>query len=339
MITADDTDFHDCDPREWRWAETQPIIFSVPEARILGNLYVTTRPNLGVALSTVGIAQGMCLTSQEMEFSDAQMHLPCPDSFRKFDLENGLSMEVLDAPRTYRMTYAYKGGDECSADLTFRGLHEPYDCMDPDQNPLLAEEHGKSFDARLGDQWGNSGIGGDFPNGHYEMIGHITGELILRGKRYEVSCFEGNDHTWSRRTEVSRRAVCFLTAAFGEDYGIHLAVPMDIVNGDTVYEKLRFGYVLEDGEVYGLVDARVEGTTTGMLPTGAAVEATDVRGKVHRFTGYAVAGHPFDNFNPSHICFQSLMRWECNGRVGHSEMGNIFGREFLHSRLSKHARG
>jgi hypothetical protein len=114
---------------------------------------------------------------------------------------------------------------------------------------------------------------------------------------------------------------------------------MDIVNGEIVYEGLRFGYVMEDGEVYGLVGARVQGATTGMLPTGATVEATDVRGKVHKFSGYAIAGHPFDNFNPSHICFQSLMRWECNGRIGHSEMGNIFGREFLHAKLSKHARG
>ena len=334
MITAKDTEFHPSDPAEWRWTETQPIIFNVPEARIMGNTYVAIRPNLGVALSTICLAQGMCLTAQDVAFSDAQMHLPAPKTFTNFELANGLKMDVIDPPRVYRHRYQYQGGDQCSLELTFRGLHQPFDCMDPEMNPLLEKPEGHAYDARLGDQWGNKLAGDQYPNGHYEMIGHITGELILRGKRYEVNCFDGNDHSWSRRTEASRRAVCFLTAAFGEDYGVHLAVTMEVKpDRTTVYEGLRFGYVLDQGEVFGLVDAKVEGTTTGLLPTGAHVVATDVRGREHRFSGYAIAGHPFDNFNPSHICFQSLMRWESGNRVGYSEMGNIFGREFLHERL------
>lgn len=114
---------------------------------------------------------------------------------------------------------------------------------------------------------------------------------------------------------------------------------MDIVEGKTIYEDVRFGFVMEDGETYGVTECRIEATEVGLMPTYAWVTVTDVRGKVHRFSGGAIAGHPWDNFNPSHIAFQCLMRWESSdGRVGFSEMANIFGREFLSAKLSPSAR-
>lgn len=340
MITDRDSDYHASDPAEWRWTETTPLIFSVPDAQILGNLYVASRPNLGVALSSIAIAQGICRQAYEVDFSDAQMHLPAPDNFTGYELENGLRVDVTDPPRGYRFRYAYKGGDECALDLTFRGIHRPFDCNDPAENTLLAAPEGHAYDSRLGDQWGNKSTDERYPSGHFNTIGHVTGELILRGRRYDVNCYDCMDHSWSRRTEVSRRAVSYLSACFGDDYGVHMAVPLDLVRGETVYEGLRFGFVVEDGETHGLVSARVEGSTTDLLPMGCWVETTDVRGKVHRFSGVAIAGHPYDNFNPSHIAFQSLMRWETpDGRVGFSELANIFGREFLAARLSRHGRG
>jgi hypothetical protein len=339
MITAKDCAYHANDPAEWRWTETTPLIFSIPEANIVGNLYVASRPNLGVALSVVAIAQGICRQAWEIDFSDSQVHLPAPKDFTNYTLENGLSVEVTEAPIEYRFRYAYKGGDECSVDLTFRGIHRPFDCEDPAENPLLEKPEGHAYDSRLGDQWGNRVGTATYPSGHFNTIGRTTGHLVLRGKRYEVDSYDCMDHSWSRRTEVSRRAVAYLSACFGADYGIHMAVPLDLVNGETVYEKMRFGFVVENGETYGLVSAEVHGSTVELLPMACWVTATDVRGKVHRFSGAAVAGHPFDNFNPSHIAFQCLMRWQSeDGRVGYSELANIFGREFLHARLSRSAR-
>ena len=91
--------------------------------------------------------------------------------------------------------------------------------------------------------------------------------------------------------------------------------------------------------IFSVPEARMGGATCEMLPTACWLEATDVRGKVHRMTGAAIAGHPYDNFNPSHIAYQCLMRWETpEGLVGHSELANIFGREYLAAHLSRHAR-
>lgn len=337
MITAKDSDFHARDPQNWRWTETTPLIFSVPEARILGNLYVAARPNLGVALSAIAIAQGFCRQPYEMDFSDAQMHLPCPSKFTKYRLENGLSVEVTSAPKEYRFIYEYAGGG-VSLDLTFRSLHEPFDLTDPAENAMAAKPAGATYDPRFGDQWGNPNTDPRFPSGHYEMIGHVTGELELRGRRYKVDCYDCMDHSWGRRTEVSKRAVSFLTAVLSPNYALHLAIPLDIVNGETVYDGFRFGFVVEDGQTYSVIDAKVEATGTDMLPMSCRVVATDVRGKVHELTGAAIAGHPWYNFNPSHVCFQSLMRWQCGDKVGYSEMGDIFGLEFLAERKSRHGR-
>lgn len=340
MITDRDTDYHPSDPAEWRWTETTPLIFAVPEARILGNLYVASRPNLGVALSVVTVIKGVCRQAYEADFTDSQVHLPAPRSFSDYTLENGVSVKVTNAPRDYHFRYAYKGGDECSLDLKFRAIHQPFDCNDPNENTLLARPEGTAYDSRLGDQWGNKAPDEAFASGHFNTLGHVTGELVLRGKSYAVDCYDCMDHSWSRRTEVSRRAVGYISAVFGDDYGFHMAVPMDIApDGEMLYEGLRFGFVVEDGKTYGLVSCKVTTTTTDMITMGCWVEATDVRGKVHRATGTIIAGHPFDNFNPSHIAFQSLMRWETpEGRVGHSEMANIFGREFLAARISRSAR-
>ena len=48
MITADDYKFHERDLADDTWTETAFIIFSVPNVAISGNIYVLTRPNLGV---------------------------------------------------------------------------------------------------------------------------------------------------------------------------------------------------------------------------------------------------------------------------------------------------
>ena len=338
MITAKDSDFHASDPANWRWTETTPLIFSVPEARILGNLYVAARPNLGVALSAVAVAQGFCRQPYEMDFSDAQMHLPCPKSFTKFTLDNGLGVEVTKPPTEYRFTYEYKLGGGCAFELHFRSLHAPFDANDPAHNPMLRGPQGHAFDERLGDQWGNPNTDPRFPKGHYEMMGHVTGELELRGRRYKVDSYDVMDHSWGTRTETSKRAVSFLSAVFGPDYGIHLALPLDIQRGETVYEGFRFGFVMEDGVVHGIVDVKVSSSGTDMMAMNCHVLATDERGKVHELHGTAIAGHPWYNFNPSHVCFQMLMRWHSGKRIGYSEMGDIFGLEFLAERKSRHGR-
>jgi len=333
MITSKDLDFHPVDRKNWRWTETTPLSFSVASAGILGNLYIAARPNLGVALSSVGIVQGFHTHPYEVAFSDAQMHLPCPPNFVNYELESGLRVNVTEKPIEYHFQYEYKLGG-CSFDLKFSGLHAPFDPSDANENPMLAKDAGHQYDERLGTQWGNPSNNADDPSGHFELMGHISGHLELRGIRYDVDCYDCVDHSWSQRTETSKRAVGWISAVFGKDYGIHMAMLMNVRDNKITYESLRNGFVMRDGAVYGLVSATVEGDALNFCPMRIRIVAVDVRGEKHEISGSAVAVHPWYNYNPSHVAFQSLMRWQSGARIGYSEMANIFGLEFLAERQS-----
>jgi len=109
--------------------------------------------------------------------------------------------------------------------------------------------------------------------------------------------------------------------------------------GSEFYESLRNGYVMQDGEVYGLVSVTMEGRHAHHCPMHCRIVATDVRGQKHEVTGTAIAVHPWYNYNPSHVAFQSLMQWRCGNRVGYSEMADIYGLEYLAERRALESAG
>lgn len=325
MITAADSEFHERDPAESTWAETVVLIFSVPEAQIMGNAYILARPNIGVVCSSVILFQGINPNPYTIDFIDARMHLPCPPSFLDMKLDSGLTLKALEPPRDFQFTYQDTHG-AASFDLNFRSVHEPFDTHDPNHNPLMAAGQD---DMGYGDAWAN---------GHLDVVGHITGDLELRGKQYKVDCYDGMDRSWGPREEWGGRAVTWLHIPFGEEFGLHIAVTMDLRDGRIVYDGLRFGYVYENGEMFGVVDARMEAERVNMMPVSNRVWVKDARGREFEFRGTAVAASPWYQFIPAYVCFHTLMRYEHEGKVAHAEMGDIFGMDWLGDRMSRHAR-
>lgn len=328
MIVDSDSDFHPRDPSDRTWTETTFLPFFIPEPGIFGNVYVLARPNLGVAISSILVSEGFCLQPYEIDFTDPQMHLPCPGSFSKYTLGNGLSVEAVNGPRDYDFQYENVLG-ACSFELSFRGMHQPFDPHDPKENPLLQPDVAQPVDPRMGAAW---------LNGHFEVKGRVTGELILRGRRYRVDCFEGMDHSWGPRPEVGSRSASWMSLNFGEELAFHMAVPLDLQDGEVTYDALRFGFVVDRGEVFGLVGARIEAKRVQMMPVSNHIVARDVRGREWEIFGSAVAGHPWYSFNPSTVSYQSYMRYQCGDRMGYGEVGDIFGLDYLAQRLSRAGR-
>ncbi|MGV9710969.1 DUF7064 domain-containing protein [Gordonia sp. NPDC003424] len=326
MITAADTDYHESDPSEHTWAETIVCVFSVPEAGILGNAYVLSRPNVGATISGVVVHSGFC-APHEIDFTDPQVHVPAPDRFSKFELASGLAFEATNAPRDFRVNYEHALG-ECRFDLNFEGLHEPFDVHDPSHNPLVDASAG-DLDTGLGDVWAN---------GHYDMIGHVTGTLELRGHSYDVDCYDGMDRSWGPRAEIGNRGAAWIHVTFGAEFGLHLGMALDMRNGEIVYDGFRFGYVVEDGEMFGITDATVEASRVDLVAVSNHITAVDVRGKRHEFYGAAVGGAPWYSFSPAYVSAQSLFRYEDRGRVGFAEATDVLGLEFLAQRVSRHGR-
>lgn len=326
MITAADFEFHDRDPSISNWAETIVLIFQVPEARILGNAYIIARPNIGLAATSVILFQGFCPQPYQLDFIDARMHLPCPPSFLNQQYETGLTMTSVNAPRDFRFTYQDPHG-AASFELDFAAIHNPFDTHDPKENPLVAAGE---KDMGYGDAWAN---------GHLDAVGHVTGSLELRGKQYAVDCYSGMDRSWGPREEWGGRAVTWLHVPFGPHLAIHIAQTMDVRDGRIVYDQMRFGYVVQDDETYGLVDARIEAERMDMMPMSNHVWCRDERGNEYEFRGQAVAASPWYQFIPAYVCFHTLMRYEHpEYGVAHAEMGDIFGMDWLGDRISRHAR-
>lgn len=328
MITPADADYHAVDPTARTWAETIVLVFSVPEAGILGNAYVLSRPNVGATISSVVVHSGICTQPYEIDFTDPQVHVPAPESFSKFTLESGLSLDATNAPRDFRVQYEHELG-ECRFDLSFKGLHDPFDVHDPAHNPLIVRGDDGVIDTGLGDVWAY---------GHYDMIGHVTGTLELRGKEYEVDCYDGMDRSWGPRAELGSSAASWIHVTLGPGFGLHLGMSLDIVDGHVLYSALKFGYVVEDGQIYGITEASVEAERVDLLAVSNHIVAIDVRGKRHEFFGTAVGGAPWYSFSPAYASYQSLFRYEVGDQVGYAEATDVFGIEFLGNRLSRHAR-
>lgn len=327
MIRPEDADFHRTDPSMTTWAESIGFWFAVPGENIYGNVYVLARPNVGATISSVNVVQGLNPDPYTADFTDPQMHVPCPDSMVKFSLQSGLSVDVYAPPTDYRFRYESIAG-VASLELDLKGCMPAWDPTDPDENPLLqaSDEHS---DLGLGDAWAG---------GHLDFVGRVTGSLTLRGATYEVDAMGAMDRSWGNRTELGQAALTYLHIPFDEDFGVHLVMGMGFEGEEIVCGPLRFGYVFDRDGVHGITEATMRSRHVSFLPTGNDITVTDERGRTYEFHGSAVAGVPWYSFSPSYLTNQSLMRYERDGKVAHGLMSDVWGIEFLAARRSRHGR-
>ncbi len=82
----------------------------------------------------------------------------------------------------------------------------------------------------------------------------------------------------------------------------------------------------------------MQATRVDLLATTNHIRVKDLRGREWEFFGSVVGGHPWHSFNPCHVCYQSLMRYQCGHRVGYGEFGDIFGLDYLAERMSRTGR-
>lgn len=298
MIRPEDASFHFTDQSHWQWVETIALPFCVPEANINAVVYVVTRPRLGVCAVDVTIMDRITDLWEEQAYVDNMQHLPCPRDLTDFTLENGLTIRAVEPTRRYQVEY--QGFDDTSFRLDYVGLHDPYDINDPAMDPTAA--------ARTGPAWDTSW------SGHYEMTYRIRGELILRGRRYEVDCVDTGDRSWGPRPERDNSAVIWWHASFGEGLTCHLFAGHDLARRDAIGPHVS-GYVLEDGGLYGLVASEGSQEYRRSMPMGGWIEVEDVRRKRFRFTYSTVNGCYWAPY-PSNTYLQASMRVVHDGRIG-----------------------
>src|SRR5277367_4043237 len=106
------------------WNDSSFNGFSIPEREIDGWVYVWHRPNMNLTAAGValwdpnGSQRQDCLYYHWFNFNP----LPSDADMFNFELENGLSMELLEPLRQYRAQYK---SEECQLDLTWTAANEP----------------------------------------------------------------------------------------------------------------------------------------------------------------------------------------------------------------------
>ncbi|NEK56846.1 hypothetical protein GCU56_03035 [Geodermatophilus sabuli] len=304
VFTDDDTEFHTPDSADHEWAETNSFAITIPEERVMAFFYVLVRRGLGVMLNDVSVFGGLAGSRAELLYLDSRQHLPAAQSLARFSSASGLSITAKSI-RDYSIDYV--GLDGVEAHLDFAGLMEPFDTADPDHSPMV-KAHDWSADKAPAHR-------AMYAN-HFDLTGRITGTLTIGGRELEVDCVETMDHSWGPRPEMEMRSGSWMHAHFGPDFAVHWITSLKLDAPADTASRLRHGYVMENGQVYGLTDLRLEVNRAEGFPMSIDAVATDVRGTTTVLHGSAVAGGPWSPYT-STVLTAAMMRWTMlDGRIG-----------------------
>jgi hypothetical protein len=310
MISAEDAEFHafPSDHRE-TWAESNYFPFWIPDSGLSGAVYCLFRPGLGVCMSDITIFDHCASHWEALAYTDNQQHIPCPQSLAHYKLRNGLEVKSLRAPLDYRIDYV--GIDDTELHFDFAAKMRPQDFNDPDQDPLTrlkgsSDAWDKAFD------------------GHFDMTGEISGELVLRGTRHPIKCLSTMDHSWGPRVERDNGSAVFIQAHFGEDLSINALLMLDPGNFDR-FGPVLHGYVMQSGKVNALIAGEGRTERNGIFPERFELWVEDEAG-----THFALSGH-FQTWAPwapyvSVIYYQGMAIWNCDGRVGTGAFQEVISR-------------
>lgn len=316
MIGRQDVEFHPV-PDEHRsdWAETNFFPFHIPEANISGAVYNVFRPGLGVMMSDVTIFDRVARNWEGLAYVDNQQHIPCPLSLSDYQLRNGVSVKVIEAPRHYRVDYV--GIDDTELHFDYHGVMRPQDIADPDQDPMtrlkLAEGGATGWDKAF--------------TGHFDMTARATGELTLRGVQYPINCLSTMDHSWGPRVERDNSNGVAAQAHFDNGLVFHSLAAIDPRKSDA-YGPLLHGYVLRGEEVRGLVGGTGIVRRHGMFSYAVELDLTDEDGVRYHLVGSAMNWAPWAPYS-SVGYYNGLMRWEHDGLVGYGPYTEFISRTFM----------
>ena len=306
------------------WLETNWWCFNIPERRMGGWLHAGYHTNQGTVTWRVFVWDAVAPDPARLAYyrarSDAPMP-PDPDLRRITFPWGGYSVTMLKPLMDYHLSYRDEDGG-FSLDFEHRSVHPPQR-FTPGEAPAMH-------------------------NPHLDQLGHIVGELSLRGERIPIDCFSVRDRTWGPRggphaqsqkpeyvkgsfrvaqaggprwREIERQRgrgrIQYIFGHAGDGTGfLSFVRPQD---GDASgWSPMNVGWLIQDGVRHRLDKSRSRMKNFRHPDTGWSahmlVEACDVTGRKLRAEGSAV----------SYMCeegarINALMRWEYAGQVGWGE--------------------
>jgi hypothetical protein len=320
----DDDTYHLPSSDDPYWTETTWWSLNIPERRMGAWLHAAYNTNRGVVTTRVFVWDPTGADPGRLAYYKLIPDAPMPATADLRDLQipgGGFSVRMLTPLRDYHI--AYQDADaRFSIEFDHRSVHPPQR-FTPGEAPAMH-------------------------NPHLDQLGHITGELVLRGEPIPIDCWSVRDRTWgprggrhgqSQKTEYvrgehrvaqpggamwrqvererGRGRIQYIFGHSDDQTGfLSFVRPQD---GDSAgWSPMNVGWLLRDG-----VFLRLDKTKSRMRNfrdpnTGWSahmeVDMTDVSGRRMEAEGFALS-HMCENAAGSN----ALMRWEYDGKIGWGE--------------------
>lgn len=325
-FTAADFEYRAPADADHLWVETILFPVCVPEEHLYALVYVNVRPELGVMWNQVMVCGSLTDTRAELLHYAENPHLPAPERFSDIRSPLGLTVAAVDPPRRFRVDYAAEDGTEIHVD--WENLMEPFDIHDPAHSP----QAGRAFDIHADVESGAA----PKPVGHADMTGRCTGTITVRGKTFAVDSVERMDRSWGERDPMKAgKPNHIVSATFGPDLAFHMICPWDPSRTGPGAFTLSHGYVLEDGEVFGLTDElEMTSVDNGLICGGLEMRVRDVRGRSFRLRAVPDVGAPWIAA-PTAVVHNAMMRWFTGDREGYGVVMRTFFLPDLNHRFGR----
>ena len=278
--------------------ETSYFGFNIPEHDINGEIYHWIHPNLGVSTGGVTIWQGMKPIELAADYMDYRSYMPMPESIVNCTWPSGVRIDMIEPNQRFRLEYT-----DAERDTRF-------DFESTAVMPLAV---------RPG-------------NRHFTQAMRTKGKLVLRGKPYDIDGYFTRDRSWGdKRSEkpLPTPPLSWAVGVFDDSFAFHVAGfdnPAHHPDWVTHYPSIKlgenhlWGYVWNDGKLSAIarLDMQTEHAADGLFPRSTVMHIEDTDGRHYDVRGTVKAQLPFNTWHNFCAVF-SLMRWECNGKVGHGD--------------------
>jgi len=290
--------------------ETQYLGFSVPDAKIHALCYLWHHPNLQTVTGGLFVWQGIKTYMPAAELCDVRAFMrdtALHNDLHEYRLDNDYGVRVVEPLKHLHMSYRDDARGN-RVDLHYKALSAP---------------------VMFGD------------GKHFEQAMRVRGELVLRGQRYEVDCFNIRDRSWGKsrpEDNMPLPPVSWMTGVFGEDFAFNCNVLDQFEENPELKGRfelprektLNGGWLRRDGVLARIVSARKRVTREAgtRLPIEIDLEFSDEQGRQVRIQGRLLAACPWQVW-PNMIFMVCSMRWECEGRVTYGDCQEAYWNDYL----------
>jgi len=235
-----------------------------------------------------------------MDYLRDEYHLAMPEGdLDDYQLANGLSVEMTRPLEEW--VIQFDDGRGCHWELLQTALMPAVSITElavPDSGPGYAvfQRHDTE---------------GPMRTGHIDQTMHVSGEVRLNGRKFQVDFPSNRDHSWGPRREFGHNIMGnFDEAHFGSERSFLLQTRNDELETGT----LTHGYLREGREVIPLKAGVGRYRCENWVIQELDYEIEDARGHTHRLHGEPVSYG--ESYHANAFTTTGLVRWSLEGETG-----------------------